>query len=407
MRVEVPWQAWYGDTVQELDFPDGWEVTVAAMAGAPPAGEGAVTQALQSPIGTPPLRELACDHSRAVIVVEDGTRPLDTASILPAVLAELASGGLTAEKVWIVMGLGSHTPMNRADLIKKLGRTTVETHVVYQHQPYENTEYLGTTSRGTPVQISRFYLAADLRIALGTVTPHPYAGFGGGAKTVAVGVSGIDTLHVNHGRAYSSGPPTVGLLEGNACRDDLEEIARMARVTFCINGVVNSRRKLAGLFAGDQLLAHRAAAEFARRVYATPMPPPADVIVCNAYPKDTNLVQSINALNAFGYDLSRVMKKDGTAVLASACSEGAGIIYLESVGMRLHLKFTREQMGLGQHSAILFSPNLARVEATQTYPDDTLVLSRWEQVQSELIRRHGKRAQATVFPCGSLQIPAA
>jgi nickel-dependent lactate racemase len=406
MRVQVPWQAWYGDTVQELAFPAGWDVTVASMADAPAAGEGAIQQALLHPIGTPPLRELARGRQKAAIVVEDITRPLRTASILPAVIAELEAGGLGAEDVWIVMGLGSHTPMNRADLIEKLGQAVVERHAVYQNQPYENMEVLGTTSRGTPVHVSRFYMAADLRIGLGTLTPHPYAGFGGGAKTVAVGVAGIDTLYANHGRAYSSGPPTVGCLDGNDCRDDLEEIARMAGLSFSINGVVNSRRELAGLFAGDQVLAHRAAAAFARQVYATQLPPPADVVVCNAYPKDTNLVQSINALNAFGYDLSRVMKRDGSAVLATACPEGAGIIYLESVGMRLHLKFTREQMGLGKHGAILFSPNLASVEVSQTYPADTLVVNHWEQVAEELVRRHGERARATVFPCGALQIPA-
>jgi len=406
MSVLIPWQAWYGETQQELTFPAGWHVTVAAMADAPAVGEGAVRQALQNPIGTPPLRELASKSKKAVVVVEDITRPLQTAALLPALLAELEAGGLQGEDVWFLIGLGSHTPMNRPDLIKKLGRAVVEHHVVYQNQPYENTEFLGTTRRGTPVQISRFYLAADLRISVSSITPHPYAGFGGGAKTVAVGAAGIDTLYANHGRAYSSGPPTTGRLEANDCRDDMEEIARMAQVSFSVNGVLNSRRELAGLFAGDQVEAHRAAAALARQVYSTELPHPADVAVFNAYPKDTCLAQAINALNVVGYDLSRAMKKDGSVVLAAACPEGAGMIYLESVGMRLYLKFSREQMGLGVNSAILFSPNLAHVEVALTYPADTLVLNHWEQVEAELARRHGDRASATVFPCGALQIPA-
>jgi len=406
MSVHIPWQAWYGETQQELSFPAGWRVTVASMADAPAVGDGAILQALQNPIGSPPLREMAGKSKKAVIVVEDITRPLRTATLLPAVLSELEAGGLTAEDVWFMIGLGSHTPMNRSDLIKKLGRAVVDNHVVYQNQPYENTEFLGTTQRGTPVHISRFYLGADLRISVSSITPHPYAGFGGGAKTVAVGVAGIDTLNVNHGRAYSSGPPTTGRLEGNDCRDDMEEIARMAQVSLTVNGVLNSRRELAGLFAGDQVQAHRAAVAFARQVYATELPPPADVAVLNAYPKDTCLAQAINALNVVGYDLSRAMKKDGTVILAAACPEGAGIIYLESVGMRLYLKFSREQMGLGKNSAILFSPNLAHVEVAQTYPPDTVVLNRWEQVTEELVKRHGHQASVTVFPNASLQIPA-
>jgi hypothetical protein len=130
------------------------------------------------------------------------------------------------------------------------------------------------------------------------------------------------------------------------------------------------------------------------------------VAVFNAYPKDTNLLQSINALNVIGYDLRRAIPADGTAVLAAACTDGLGINYLESAGMRLYLRFTREMMGLGQHSAIIFSPNLTLSEVRQMYPDDTLLFNRWEQVIEELTRRHGDCASTTIFPCGALQVPA-
>ena len=417
MIVKMPWQAWYGDTEEALDFPAGWQVTRAAMSDAPPLSplpegmkgerETAILKALRDPIGTPPLKELAAKSEKAVIVVEDMTRPLPTASLLPAILSELAAGGLKANDVWITIGLGAHTPMNRPDLIKKLGLAVVEKHVIYQNQPYENLEYLGQTQRGTPVHISRFYLDADLRISLGTITPHPYAGFGGGAKTVAVGVAGIETLHANHGRAYSSGLPTTGRVENNDCRADMEEIARMAGLNFSINGVINSRRELAGLFAGDLVQAHRAAVGLARQAYATEPPPLADAVVFNAYPKDTNLVQSINAFNVVSYGLMLALKQDGTPVLSTASPEGAGLNLLESVGMRLYLDFTREtleMMGLGKNGLIIYSPNLSYVEAKQMYPADTLVLNRWEQVVKELEKRHGSQASATVFPCASLQI---
>jgi nickel-dependent lactate racemase len=406
MTITIPWQAWYDETELALSFPAGWRVTVAGMADAPAVGVDAVETALRSPIGTPPLRELARGRKKAVIVVEDITRPLRTDAILPAILAELAAGGLAADDVWFAIGLGAHTPMNRPDLIRKLGRPVVESHVIYQNSPYENREYLGDTRRGTPVYISRFYLDADLRISLGTLTPHAYAGFGAGAKTVAVGMAGIETLHANHGRAYMTPPTWTGQVADNDCRDDLEEIARMAGLTFAINGVVNSRRELAGLFAGDLVAAHRAAALFARQVSATELPPPADIAIFNAYPKDANLIQSVNALNAAGYALGRAIQPDGTAVLATAAPQGIGLNSLESIGMRLYLRFTREMMGLGKHGALLFSPNLASPEVHQLYPPDTLVFGDWDQVIAELVRRHGASARVTVFPCASLQIPA-
>ena len=239
MSIKIPWQAWYDETELELTFPEGWRVTAAGMADAPAVGMAAVEEALRDPIGTPPLAELASRSKRAVIVVEDITRPLRTAELLPAILAELAAGGLVDENVRIIIGLGAHTPMNRPDLVKKLGADVVRRYAVFQNTPYANTEYLGDTRRGTPVHINRFYLEADLRISLGTITPHAYAGFGGGAKTVAVGVAGIETLYANHGRAYSSQPIIAAVVNDNVCRDDMEEIAAMAGLTFAINGVLN------------------------------------------------------------------------------------------------------------------------------------------------------------------------
>jgi len=406
MDVRIPWQAWYDESEQVLAFPAGWQVTIAAMRDAPAAAPDALVHALRNPIGAPPLVELARNSRKAVIVVEDITRPLRTAELLPAILAELASGGLDAPDVWITIGQGAHTPMDRPDLIRKLGLPVVEKYAVHQNLPYEHREFLGETRRGTPVFISRFYLNADLRISLGTITPHAYAGFGGGAKTVAVGMAGIETLAVNHGRAYATQPVSTAKVDDNDCRDDMEEIARMAGLNFVINGVINSRRELAGAFAGDLVAAHRAAVVYARRVSATVLPPPADVALFNAYPKDKNLLQSVNALNVIGYELQRGIRPDGTVILAAACPEGMGLNFLESLGGKVYLKFTREMMGLGKHGAILFSPNLSYAEVSQLYPDDTLVLNRWDQVVAEIVRRHGDAAAATVFPTAGVQIPA-
>ena len=403
----IPWLAWHGDTHIQLDFPPGWRVTVASMADAPAAPPDVIRKALHNPIGTPPLRELARERESAVIVVEDITRPLPAAAILPAILSELRAAGIASENIWITIGLGAHTPMNGPDLEKKLGRAVIDSHAVYQNQPYENLAYLGETERGTPIYISRFYWDADLHISLGTITPHPYAGFGGGAKTVAVGMAGIETLEANHARVVVGGSQMYRVEPSeNACRADLEEIARAADVHFSINGVVNSQRQLAGLFAGDLVQAHRAGVAFARQVYATALPPPADVVVLNAYPKDTDQVQSANALNAIAWDPKRVLKADGTAVLTAGCHDGAGVHYLESYGMRLYAQTSREATHLGEREMIVYSPNLSYPQVKHVYPPDTLVLRDWEAVEEALSRRHGDRATVTVFPCGAIQIPA-
>jgi len=403
--MKVPWQAWYGDIEKELALAKGWRVNVASMADAQEIHPRAIDQALSTPIGSRPLKELAEASHRAAIAIEDITRPGPTAQILPRILAHLEAGGLGCERVRIVVGLGAHTPMRRPELLKKLGQEALENVEVFQNQPYENLEYLGESARGTPIFINRTFLDADLRIGVGTITPHSYAGFGGGAKVVAVGVAGMDTLEANHRRARMGEAGGVGCVQGNQCRADLEEIAQAAGLGFVVNGVINSRRQLAGLFAGDMIGAHRAAVECARRVYATPLPSPADIAVFNAYPKDTDLLQSINALNVVCFDLSRAVRAGGSVVMTSACPEGAGVHLLEGPGMRGYVAYDQHR-DFGGFDLIIYSPNLAGPEARQIYPRGTLLFNHWPEVIEELQRRHGQSASVTVFPCASLQIPA-
>jgi nickel-dependent lactate racemase len=375
------------------------------MANAEEIEHRAIDRALSHPIGTPPLKELAKGIKKAAIVVEDITRPCPTAQVLPEILTHLEDSGLDRDRIQIIIGTGGHIPMHRSELLKKLGQDILDSVEVLQHQPYENLKYLGDSQRGTPIHINRTFLDADLRIGVGTITPHTYAGFGGGAKIAAVGVAGMDTLYANHRRAIAGEAGGVSCVEGNRCRSDIEEIAEVAGLAFVINGVVNSRRQLAGLFVGDMIEAHRAAVEFARRVYVTKIPSPADIGVFNAYPKDTDLVQSINALNVVCFELDRAVKKGGSVVLTTACPEGAGIHLLESVGMRGYVAYDQDG-DFGGYGIIIYSPNLSYPEVRQVYPDGTLVFNRWREVIKELEDRHGQTASATVFPCASLQIPA-
>ena len=56
----------------------------------------------------------------------------------------------------------------------------------------ENLINLGTTSRGTPVWVNRAFYQCDLKIVIGNIEPHQFAGFSGGVKTAAIGLAGID-----------------------------------------------------------------------------------------------------------------------------------------------------------------------------------------------------------------------
>ena len=402
--MKVLWQAWYGDREINLEFPETWQVEKVQMADAAQAEPASLAKSLRQPIGTPPLQELARDSKTAAIAVEDITRPSPLGRIAPLIVEELKAGGLRAEDIRFIMGLGAHTPMRRDELIMKLGREIVEEYPIFQNQPHENRKYLGETERGTPIYTNAFFWEADLRLSAGTIVPHGLAGFAGGVKTVAVGMAGIETLHANHAIAYRLPHSMAGRIKGNELRADLEEIGRKVGHRFAVNTVVNSRRELVALFAGDPVAAHRAGVSFARTVYGTVFPPPADIAVFNAYPKDTDLAQVLNSMNAVARDLRRAIKPSGSAVLATACTHGAGIHYLLSSGMRSHGPLKRERIHLGSNGLIIFSPNLSYADIPH-FPEDTCLFKTWQEVIAELGRRHGDRATVSVFPNAALQIP--
>jgi nickel-dependent lactate racemase len=304
--------------------------------------------------------------------------------------------------VRLIVALGAHRPMLRHELVAKLGATAVRELDIEQHHPYENLVDLGTSSRGIPIRLNKTFCEADLKISVGSVLPHPYMGFGGGAKIVVPGLAGIETLQANH-------QPAVTGISGGLCtadvdaRHEVEEIALKAGLTFSCNAVVNDQRKIAGLFCGHPVAAHRQAVAFCRDVYATPVNGARhDVICLNAYPKDTELLQVGNALNCYRTTSTPPLKAAGTILITACCSTGRGYHSLHGKGMRLYRPPARKDY-LGDHGIVVFSPNLSPRDFPVSFWPEYEFFRNWDDVTAHLARRH-PGASVGVFPTAPLQI---
>ena len=137
------------------------------------------------------LVQRAVRAGHAAIAVDDLTRPTQAYRFLPFILEELHQGGIRDENIKIIMAIGCHRPLMKADQEKKLGKKTANRFPVYNHHPYENLVNVGTTSRGTPVIINRYFVESDVKIGVGFITPHPTAAFGGGGKIVIPGLGSM------------------------------------------------------------------------------------------------------------------------------------------------------------------------------------------------------------------------
>ena len=147
----------------------------------------AVTRALRNPIGCPPLASLVSRKTKVAVIVTDNTRACPDERLLPPILDELTQK-LPGENITIIIGLGLHPPLDKAELVQKLGKKVFDNYRAINHDINDVFE-IGTTSRGTPVEVNRRVAEADFRISTGFIEPHFFAGFSGGCKSIAPGVS--------------------------------------------------------------------------------------------------------------------------------------------------------------------------------------------------------------------------
>ncbi len=398
--ITVPWGAWYYERRLELPFPDTWDTQAVNIRGQHALSQEALVAALESPVGAARLRDLARGRRDAVIALDDISRPTPGALLLPLILRELEQGGLPPERVRVVIASGGHRPAVLMDLEYKLGPDLVRALDVHVHNPYEGLATLGQTSTGIPVYINRVFAEGDLKIALGGITPHESVGFGGGRKTVAVGLAGLETLSAFHRRDKDV---QTGHMHGNPQHDNLVEIARCAGLEYVVNVLFTPERGIAALVAGDPVAAHEAGVERARELYATPMPAGADVVVLNAYPKDTDLLQSCMVVNVTLIPNPQIVKPDGTVVITTACSEGVGLHFIAGHNMRMPAVWP--QSAFGDKQVFIVSPNLSHYEVRRHFPYNTTLYATWDAALQALVARHGAQARAVVYPNACLHLP--
>jgi len=401
--VRLPWSAWIDEREIELPLPAGWTVETAEI----PAGDRGPTldEAFTRPIGAPPLEELARGCRSAAIAVEDITRPAQVAGGLEAIVARLAASGIPPERIRVIVAVGGHAPLKRDELLLKLGEFVLAHCDVSNHHPYENLVDLGTSRGGLPVRVNRWFHEAELKLAVGSVVPHPYAGFGGGGKIVLPGLAGIDTLEMNHRPAVTGlSGAGLGVVEGNRARAEMEEIALAAGLAAVLNVVPGPRRESLGYYFGHPVDAHRAAVELARRVYRVEIEPGADAVLLGAYPKDGEVLQLGNAFNAWRSCEVPPGREDATVILAAACPLGRGYHSLHGPGMRLYRDPVQREY-LGRRELIVFAPAVATPDVRKSFWEGYLHARRWKEVTARLAARHPDGGRMLVFPTAPLALP--
>lgn len=319
----------FGRSFQQLEVSEEYHQKWIAPPSLEPAPDplGLVKQALQDPLRPSPdegnFWASVFQNQQVAIAINDKTRPVPNHLLLPPLLERLHSIGIPHQQISIWVATGSHLPMKPEEFSSILPLSIVKQYPIYSHdiEDQDNLIHLGRTSRGTPIWVNQRFYQADLKIVVGDIEPHHFAGFSGGYKTAAIGLAGWPTINANH--ALLTQPDAwIGEFEKNPLRQDIEEIGARIGVHLAINAILNHDKKIVRVFAGYPESIIREGIKASKALWGVYCPDRFDLVIASAggYPKDINFYQAQKAIT----HASMFCNPGGTIILLAECSEGIG-----------------------------------------------------------------------------------
>ncbi|QGP92415.1 Lactate racemase [Neomoorella glycerini] len=357
-----------------------------------------IKNALACPVGARPLGQLVHPGMKVSIAISDASRPNIEKWILPVVFAELSKAGIKDEDITVIVGTGSHRPATPGEIASMVGSKVDSIKVINHFSDTSPLVDLGRTPGGYPALVNRYFYEADLKIALGTILPHPIAGYSGGGKAIAVGLSSSETISSIHTPATLDDPHTgLGKVEGNPFIQFGYDVARLAGLDLLINAVVNEKEEIIDVICGEVEAAHQTLIErTARKIYEARFATPADIVIVAAgHPKDNNLyhvaAEALGVVAGNGVQYPCV-KKGGTIIVVSPMAEG---IYNETMFKYLS-KAAPAEVVRELKTAKIDRPGMHRAYATAQILCDHEIIFAETQLDPEITRQVHIKPMATV-----------
>jgi nickel-dependent lactate racemase len=361
MQVELN----YGRGRLPVELPDDFQVTIVRKPPMPvlPDPSEAVRKALQEPVGTASLDQLARAARSAAIAICDITRPVPNHLFLRPLIEILLRSGIPATSIRVLVATGLHRPNLGAELDELIGDPWVlRTVRVENHYANRDEDHvlLGTTAtRGTVVRLDRRFADADLRIATGLVEPHFMAGYSGGRKVIAPGLAHAETITTFHSARFMADPNAINCnFEGNPLHQEQLEIVRMLGGALALNTVVDEARELSFINFGEIVASHAEAVDFVRNYAEVSVKRRFKTVVTSAagYPLDRTYYQTIKGM----VGPIDILEPGGRLIVASECSEGLGSAQFVDAQRRLI------QLGADEFLRSILLKSHAEVDEWQT-----------------------------------------
>jgi lactate racemase len=377
-------------------------------------GELEVLRALENPIESKRLSQIVSRGERVVIVTSDITRPFPSKKVLPALIDELAAGGIKDEDIKIIFALGSHRKHTEEEMMYLVGEE-IFSRIKCIDSDANDYMRLGMTSSGTPIDIFSEVVKADRRICLGNIEFHYFAGYSGGAKAIMPGVASRAAIQANHSAMVKENA-RAGYMDDNPVRLDIDEVIKYVPIDFIVNVVLDERKNIIKAVAGNYKFAHRQGCEFLDSLYKVAIPHKADIVITTpgGYPKDINLYQAQKALD----NAKHAVRDGGIIILLASCSEGLGeavfekwILASENVDKMIHDIEVKFELGGHKAAAIALVRKKARIFVISDLSDAIThkifmePFSDMNQALQKAFHELGEDAKVLLMPFGGSTLP--
>jgi len=320
MQIRLP----YGKKILPLDVPDKNLLDIVLPKEIIPPGhpESMIRSALDNPFGTDHLSEISSKGDRVAIVVDDYTRPCPTKELLTPVLEELKKAGIYDSDVLIIVATGTHKSPSLENIKEIVGDKISRNYTVISNDCI-NGEFVsvGRSKRGNEIEILKDYVDADVKILVGDIEYHYFAGYGGTRKSILPGLASKNTIQNNHSMMFEKNSRT-GILKGNSIHEEMNEAMHLAGCDFVLNVVLNSHHSIVGAWAGKPESVMDAGVKLVDSMYKRQINEKPDIIIvaANGHPHDIDLYQAMKALHT----ACQVTKEKGVIVLVAECKNGHG-----------------------------------------------------------------------------------
>jgi len=304
-----------------------------------PEERSEIARSIENPIGCEPLDRLVAPGKTVAIAVDDNTRITPVKKILAVLLEKLRTLGTKSDDISIIIALGTHRNLTQKEMMEKFGPEILENYRIINHEWNNPAElrFMGNLPNGDPILINKHFINADIRIGIGNIVPHFTSGWSGGSKILLPGLAGAETVAGMHYYAAKSLPNALGR-EENKARELMDSFARRVGLHMIINTVLTRSGRIAGVYAGDVVEAHRKGIEHCKRIYGIPIPQAADVTIVSSYPADLEFWQSMKGL--YSADLST--RTGGGILLITPSPEGLSTVHKDWGEMLSH---SSEELG--------------------------------------------------------------